>query len=103
MADKSEKGISKLEDLLLSRSRLGILSMLIGGDEIEFTYLRDQLGLSDGNLSVQLSKLEEAEYIKIKKSFIDRKPRTRCSITNKGRNAMEGLVKHLEKIINKDR
>lgn len=88
-----------LDDLLLSRARLGILSALIGGDEIEFTYLRNELGLSDGNLSVQLRKLEEAGYIKIKKLFVERKPRTLCRITPKGQKAMEKFLKRLEELI----
>lgn len=90
---------SQLDTLLLSRARLGILSAVIGGDEVEFTYLRDTLGLSDGNLSVQLRKLEEAKYITIRKFFVERKPRTICRITPKGRKAMEGLLKHFEALL----
>jgi DNA-binding MarR family transcriptional regulator len=87
-----------LDDLLLSRTRLGILSALLGGDALEFTCLRDELEVSDGNLSVQLRKLEDAGYIKIKKLFVKRKPKTMCRITSKGRQAMEALVKHLERL-----
>jgi len=89
----------KFDELILSRSRLGIISALIGGDELEFTYLRNALKLSDGNLSVQIRKLEEAEYIKVKKVFIDRKPKTFCRIAPKGRKAVTDLVKHLDRLI----
>ena len=89
----------ELENLILSRTRLGIVSALLGGDELEFTYLRKALELSDGNLSVQIRKLEEAGYIKVKKIFVERKPKTFCKITPKGRKAVLRLVKHLESLI----
>ncbi len=89
----------EFDELILSRSRLGIISALVGGDELEFTYLRNALKLSDGNLSVQIRKLEGAGYIKVKKTFIERKPKTFCRITPKGRKAIGRLVKHLENLI----
>ena len=87
------------DELILSKTRLGIISALIGGDELEFTYLRGALKLSDGNLSVQIRKLEEAGYITVKKMFIDRKPKTFCKIAPKGRKAITDLVRHLDKLI----
>jgi len=95
----TKDNLCEFDDLLLSRSRLGILSALVGGDEIDFTQLRGELELSDGNLSVQIRKLEEAGYIKVEKAFVDRKPRTFCKITAKGRNALVRLLKHLEKMV----
>ena len=86
------------DELILSKTRLGIISALIGGDKLEFTYLRKILNLSDGNLSVQIRKLEEAGYIKVEKVFIDRKPKTFCKITNKGRKAIRDLIKKLENL-----
>ena len=91
-----------LDDLLLSRVRLGILSALVGGDEASFTYLRDALKLTHGNLSVQLRKLETAGYLKIRKRFVDRKPRTLCRITPRGQAAFEQLVRHLEGVLQAD-
>ena len=87
------------DELILSKTRLGIISALIGGVKLEFTYLRNALKLSDGNLSVQVRKLEYAGYIKVEKVFIDRKPRTFCRITAKGRKAVMALVKHLESLV----
>jgi len=89
----------QFDDLILSRARLGIVSALIGGDGLEFTFLRNALKLSDGNLSVQIRKLEEAGYIKVKKVFIERKPKTFCKITPKGRKAMLRLLRHLENLV----
>ena len=91
---KSEK--ANFDDLLLSKTRLGIISALIGGDKLEFTFLRNSLSLSDGNLSVQITKLQEAGYIKVEKMFVDRKPKTFCTITNKGLKAMRNLIVMLE-------
>jgi DNA-binding MarR family transcriptional regulator len=89
----------KFDELILSKTRLGIISALIGGDKLEFTRLRDALKLSDGNLSVQIGKLEEAGYIKIEKVFVDRKPKTFCTITAKGQKAVRDLIRKLENLI----
>ena len=88
----------KFDELILSKTRLGIISALIGGDKLEFTYLRNTLNLSDGNLSVQIRKLEEADYIKVEKVFIERKPKTFCKITSKGRKAIRDLIRKLENL-----
>ena len=97
---KAEK--PKFDELILSKTRLGIISALIGGDKLELTYLRNALKLSDGNLSVQIRKLEEAGYIKVEKVFIGRKPKTFCKITDKGQKAVRNLISKLESMISPD-
>ena len=92
----------QFDDMILSRTRLGIVSALLGGDELEFTYLRNALKLSDGNLSVQIRKLQETGYIKVKKVFVDRKPKTFCKITAKGRKAVRKLIDKLQNLVNPD-
>ncbi|MEJ5260732.1 MAG: transcriptional regulator [Anaerohalosphaeraceae bacterium] len=87
------------DELLLSRARLSLLSALLSGDEIEFTVLRNMLGLSDGNLSVQIRKLEEAGYLKVKKVFVERRPKTFCKITEKGRQALESFTNYLNSLV----
>lgn len=89
----------KFDELILSKTRLGIISVLIGGDKLEFTYLRNLLELSDGNLSVQIRKLEEAGYIKVNKVFVGRKPKTFCKITPKGQKAIKNLIGKLEEMV----
>lgn len=89
----------QFDEMILSKTRLGIISALIGGDTLEFTYLRDVLNLSDGNLSVQIRKLEEAGYIKVKKVFVGRKPKTFCKITAKGQKAIKKLIGTLEEMV----
>ena len=92
----------KFDELILSKTRLGIICALVSGDKLEFTYLRKALKLSDGNLSVQIRKLENAGYIKVEKMFIDRKPKTFCKITGKGRKAVRNLITSLENLVNLD-
>jgi DNA-binding MarR family transcriptional regulator len=89
----------KFDELILSKTRLGIISALISGDKLEFTYLRDILNISDGNLSVQIRKLEDAGYIKVKKVFVDRKPKTFCKITVRGQKAVKTLINKLENLL----
>lgn len=67
--------------------------------EKNFRELKEITGATDGNLSVSLSKLEEAGYIKITKDFFNNKPRTRCSLTVKGKNAFVDYVNMLDDII----
>jgi DNA-binding MarR family transcriptional regulator len=88
----------QFDELLLSKARLGIMSSLISGDKLEFTYLRKALALSDGNLSVQIRKMEDAGYIKVEKVFVERKPKTFCKITNKGQKAIRDLIRTLENL-----
>lgn len=95
---RPEKG--QFDELILSKTRLGIISALISGDKLDFTYLRKALDLSDGNLSVQIRKLEEAGYIKVEKVFIERKPKTFCKITSKGQKAVRNLIRKLEDLAN---
>jgi DNA-binding MarR family transcriptional regulator len=96
----SKPDAPKFDELILSKTRLAIISALMHGDKLEFTYLRHTLKLSDGNLSVQIRKLENAGYIKIQKIFIDRKPKTFCRITRKGQMAVKNLISKLENLVN---
>lgn len=75
------------------------MSLLIGLDEAEFTFLKDKTESTAGNLSVQLDKLEKAGYIKIEKSFRDKRPLTTISITSVGVKAFEAYVENLKNYI----
>ncbi len=75
------------------------MSLLIGVDEAEFTFLKEQTQSTAGNLSVQLDKLEKAGYIEITKSFRGKRPLTTCKITQKGVTAFESYVENLKKYI----
>jgi len=89
----------QLNDIIHSRIRLAIISVLITVDEAEFIFLKEKVKTTDGNLSVHLRKLEEAEYIDVRKEFIGRKPVSSYSLTKKGRTAFEAYVQSLENLI----
>jgi DNA-binding HxlR family transcriptional regulator len=89
----------QLDPIIHSRIRLAALSVLISVKEASFSYLKEKIGTTDGNLSASLSKLEEARYISIKKAFKGKKPLTTCSVTEKGRNAFSAYLKALETYI----
>ncbi|MEZ4805584.1 MAG: transcriptional regulator [Bacteroidia bacterium] len=89
-----------LDPLLNSELRLAVISLLIGVEEIEFNEIKQKTGASAGNLSVQLKKLEEAQYITIKKSFKGNYPLTTLKITTIGINAFEQYVSAIKSYIN---
>lgn len=94
--------MSELDNIIHQPVRLRIMASLVtlGNDEqVEFTYLRKLLKLTDGNLGAHLVKLEDAGYIRIEKTFVARKPRTYVSATGKGRDAFSAHVAGLEQII----
>lgn len=97
----SEFDYQNLDDIIHSRIRLAIMSVLITVEEAEFNFLKEKVNTTDGNLSVHLKKLEEANYITVKKEFIDRKPKTVYSLTKAGIKAFELYVAQLEKLIKK--
>ncbi len=91
----------QLDDVIHSRIRLAIMSVLISVDEAEFTFLRDKVNATDGNTSVHLKKLEDAGYILVNKNFVDRKPVSTYRLSAKGRKAFELYVERLESLIKK--
>jgi len=68
-------------------------------DEVDFTYLRDLLEVTDGNLGAHLRKLEDAGYISVNKVFVERKPHTYVSATPEGRRVFQEHVRALESIL----
>jgi DNA-binding transcriptional ArsR family regulator len=86
----------ELDPILHSQLRLAVMSLLIGVKEAEFTFLKDKTGATAGNLSVQIQKLKEAEYIEVQKQFKDNYPQTLCRITSRGVDAFETYVKALQ-------
>lgn len=86
----------ELNPLLHSELRLAIMSILISAEEAEFSYLRQQTEATAGNLSVQIDKLNKAEYIEVTKTFKGKMPCTLCKITSKGIKAFEEYVDALK-------
>jgi len=91
--------LKELNPLLHSQLRLAVMSILISVEEADFVFLKEQTGATSGNLSVQIEKLKEAEYIIILKTFRGKMPRTICKITQKGILAFEEYVTVLQSYI----
>jgi DNA-binding transcriptional ArsR family regulator len=85
-----------LDPILHSQLRLAVMSLLISVKEAEFTFLKEKTNATAGNLSVQIQKLKEAEYIEVIKQFKENYPQTICKITPKGITAFEIYVKNLQ-------
>lgn len=98
-SDTMSNEFKELDPLLHSQLRLSIVSLLVGVKEAEFTFVKEKTGATSGNISVQISKLEEAGYIKVKKDFNNNYPRTTLSITQKGVHAFEQYVNNLKSYI----
>jgi DNA-binding MarR family transcriptional regulator len=91
----------KLDPLLHSQLRLAVISLLISLASADFVFLKNKTGATAGNLSVQLDKLEKANYITITKSFKGKRPLTTCKITKFGIEAFEDYVNSLKWYIDK--
>lgn len=89
-------GFEPLDPLLHSQLRLGVISLLLGVESAEFTFIKEKTQATAGNLSVQLDKLSEAGYINVEKSFRGKKPVTTCKITKVGIEAFEAYVNALK-------
>lgn len=103
MADEI-KSIANFDRLIHEPSRLAIMAVLSACESADFAYLLNTTGLSKGNLSAHLSKLEDGGYVAIVKGFKGKYPNTTCSLTAAGRQAFDiyrkqylALAQHLEK------
>ncbi len=90
-----------LDPLLHSQLRLAIMSLLVSVESAEFNYLLEKTEASKGNLSVQLTKLKDAGYIEVVKSFKGNYPLTTCKITPNGVTAFETYVQAITGYIGK--
>ena len=93
--------LKSLDPLLHSELRLGVMSILLGVEEADFVFLRQETGATAGNLSVQLDKLQKAGYISIEKTFRGKMPCTLCRITEEGIRAFEKYVEALRSYLEK--
>ena len=91
-----------IDEVIHQPARLRIMATLVAlkvGEGADFTYLRDLLGLTDGNLGAHLKRLEEEGYVEVEKDFVERKPRSYVRATARGRAAFRGHVAALEEIL----
>jgi DNA-binding HxlR family transcriptional regulator len=89
-----------LDNVLNQQIRLAIISVLIKVQSADFNFLKESTQTTQGNLSHQLKKLKEAEYIEIDKKFVNNYPKTICRITNKGKSAFENYVEQMKFYLN---
>ena len=91
--------VDAIDDVIHGRLRLGIMAYLAHAEVADFNALKAALKATQGNLSVHLRKLEEAGYIAIDKSFLNRKPLTRARLTPAGRAAFETYLDAIAKLV----
>jgi DNA-binding MarR family transcriptional regulator len=91
--------IDTLNKAFESRIRLGIMSILMVNDQVDFTMLKDLLDITDGNMASHISGLEKLGYLKVTKQFIGKKPNTSYTATESGKAAFTEHVKALEKLL----
>lgn len=91
--------LDAIDETIHQKVRLGIMSALMARGECDFRFLKDTLGVTDGNLSIHLARLEEAGYIEVRKEFVHRKPRTTYTPTPAGAAAFHAYLAVLERIV----
>ncbi len=89
----------EIDELFHSRIRLAIASVLVSAVEADFTYIRDAIGATDGNLATHMRKLEEAGYVEVKKGYQGRRPLSSYRLTQAGRRAFAAYVEGLGKFL----
>ena len=90
-----------LDDTIHQRVRLGILAVLAESRRVDFSYLRETLEVTDGNLSRHLQVLDAGGYVRIEKTFDQRRPRTWVSLTKQGRAAFTAEIEALRALIDR--
>ena len=93
--------INQLNKEFESRVRLGIMSVLMVNDWVDFTEMKNLLEITDGNLASHSSALEKSDYIEVKKEFVGKKPKTSYRVTQTGREAFSQHITALEKLLKK--
>ena len=89
----------RFDELIHAPTRLSLVAFLGATEWADFAVLRDSVGLSDSALSKQLTTLEDAGYVEIRKAFVGKRPRTSARLTTRGRTAFERHVSALQQIV----
>lgn len=82
-----------------NKVRLGIMSVLVVNDHMNFNALKELLDVTDGNLASHLKALEKVEFINVTKEFIERKPNTKYMATKQGKTAFVKHIKAIEQLL----
>ncbi|MEX0968044.1 MAG: transcriptional regulator [Bacteroidia bacterium] len=91
--------VNRLNKAFENRVRLGIMSILVVNDWVEFNALKETLQVTDGNLASHLSALEKLKYLEVKKQFVGKKPNTTYQVTRSGRKAFTDHLDALGQLI----
>lgn len=91
--------IDQISEIIHGRLRLGVMSFLANEEAATFTELKDALGVTQGNLSIQMRKLEDAGYIDVQKEIVGRKPLTTIRLTPVGKEAFRVYVEALAGVL----
>jgi DNA-binding MarR family transcriptional regulator len=100
--ERTQAGAAQYQDLnpvIHERTRLAIMTYLMSAREAAFTEIRDELGLTDGNLNLHMKVLEKNGFVEVEKTFIQRRPRTTYSVTTAGQRTFQSYVALLERIL----
>lgn len=93
------RDLSDVDRLIHEPARLMIVTILYAAEKADFIYLLHETGLTRGNLSTHLSRLEQAGYVQIEKTYRGKVPQTLCNLTPEGRTAFENYRKQLKQIV----
>lgn len=96
---KRKQVIGELNKAFESRVRLGIMSILLVNDSVDFNTLKELLQVTDGNIASHITALEKLNYIEIRKQFIGKKPNTSYAVTTSGKKAFADHLDALERLI----
>ena len=97
----NDVSIQDIDRLIHEPARLMIMAQLYVVQSADFTFLLHQTGMTPGNLSAHLSKLEDAGYVEVTKEFIERKPHTALALTKQGRTAFKEYRRNVKRFIEK--
>lgn len=93
------KGFNLLNKAFESRVRLGIMSVLLVNEWVNYKEMKDTLGLTDGNLASHIASLEKLNYIEVKKEFVGKKPQTSYTATKLGKEEFQKHIDGLERLL----
>jgi len=93
----------KLDRVIHEKGRMAIMSLLAAHPEMSFSDLKQQLSMTDGNLTTHIKTLKQAGYVGVTKSVKNRRPLTTCSLTQAGESAFENYIALLEEIVHQSK
>lgn len=97
-SDSSESVGVDIDRMIHEPARLKILAQLYVVESADFVFIMRQTGLTQGNVSGHLTKLEDAKYVKIEKGYVGRRPQTMISLSKKGRIAFKNYVESMQQL-----